>query len=102
MSIPTHPWLGDLGQITCPQNEANKPGRASGLWEEGASKHLGVPTLCLGLLRGRSAYFPLCSLPNGLEGGSPRSRDLDYVPCPLLFIYFFGWGRSCVLRHMRP
>ena len=46
MSISTHLWLSDLGQFTCLQNKANKPGRALGLQEEGASKYLGVPSLC--------------------------------------------------------
>ena len=46
MSISGHLWLSDLGQFTCLQNEANKPGRALGLQEEKASKYLGVPSLC--------------------------------------------------------
>ena len=42
MSISTHLWLSDLGQFTCLQNETNKPGRALGLQEEGASRIAGL------------------------------------------------------------
>lgn len=76
--FPT-PWLGDLGQVTwCPglwllvlRMMLTSPAARWGLGVGGgeASSHLGVPTLCLGLLRDCSTCFPLAGSQLGLSGG---------------------------------